>query len=89
MNNKAVSGIGNPCPANLDVRGIRQSSFGLSQKQRSEQSFHKPAAGLAASPMRHLDLLVFEAHFRRGLSIESKPVQATALIDVTSDFRYS
>jgi len=39
--------------------------------------------------MRHLDLRVCESHHGRPARSLRSAVHATALIDVTSDFRYS
>ena len=54
-------------PLRFEVSGVAQAArVEAAEEQRREQPFDQPAAGFAAGAVRHLDLRVAEADFRRG-----------------------
>ena len=48
-------------PLIVEMGRIAQRFRDAAKKQRRKEPFHQPAAGLAAGPVRHLDLRIAEA----------------------------
>ena len=67
LHDETIGGDGDRCAVDLDAGGIAQRLVRAAEQQRREQSFDKPAAGLAAGAVRHLDLRIAEADRRPAL----------------------